>query len=57
MADIFELYKFRDPAAEELNSMLVLMGNQGLMYDNKTIGNFNLQSESIEPLSRILSSN
>lgn len=57
LVDIFELYKFREPVAEEVNSMLVLMGNQGFLYDNKVTGNFNIQSESIEPLSRILSSN
>ena len=57
LVDIFELYKFREPAAEEVNSMLLLMGNQGFLYDNRESGNFNLQSESIEPLSRILSSN
>lgn len=60
LVDIFELYKFREPAAEEVNSMLVLMGNQGLLYNNRELGMpgiFNIQSESIEPLSRILSSN
>jgi hypothetical protein len=60
LVDIFEMYKSREPATEELNSMLMLMGNQGLLYDIKAADNnelLNLQSETLGSVSKILSSN
>ncbi|ADI74626.1 hypothetical protein Metev_1790 [Methanohalobium evestigatum Z-7303] len=60
LIDIFELYKYREPVEEEVNTMLMLMGNQGSLYKDRETGNnelINFQSENFDSMSRILSSN
>lgn len=60
LIDIFELYKYREPVEEEVNTMLMLMGNQGSLYKDRETGKdelMNFQSENFDSMSRILSSN